>query len=65
MATETNTYTLQPGDVVRLKSGGPRMTVSAVNGNEAQLVYWNDQTSEFETWEEVNMVALEKVEVPA
>jgi uncharacterized protein YodC (DUF2158 family) len=65
MATETNSYNLQPGDVVRLKSGGPSMTISAVGGNEVELVYWNEATSEFLTWEEINMVVLEKVEVVA
>lgn len=34
---------LQPGDVVRLKSGGPKMTVTrvgAVNGVQVAFVAW-------------------------
>lgn len=33
---------MQVGDVVKLKSGGPAMTVQSVEGGKAHCSYWND-----------------------
>lgn len=38
--------TLKTGDVVRLKSGGPRMTVDSVEGNAVVGVTWFPSHSE-------------------
>jgi uncharacterized protein YodC (DUF2158 family) len=34
--------TFKPGDVVRLRSGGPDMTVSLVDGHNVHCVWWGD-----------------------
>lgn len=32
--------TIKPGDIVTLKSGGPRMTVQSVNGRSAECAWF-------------------------
>ena len=39
---ETEVFQPKPGDVVKLKSGGPRMTVGAVEGNAVKAVWFPD-----------------------
>lgn len=39
----------QPGDVVRLKSGGPQMTVLAMSDTVVSVVYWRDRDQDFKT----------------
>ena len=44
MADEQN---FKPGDIVRLRSGGPQMTIIWVNTEEAGCNYWNSGTNSF------------------
>lgn len=37
------------GDVVTLKSGGPKMTVSEINGNEVTCTWFDAATTELKT----------------
>ncbi len=39
---------LQPGDVVRLKSGSPRMTVISTVRERVDLVFFNEGAHQFE-----------------
>ena len=43
----------QPGDVVQLKSGGPRMTVENVTGDEVECVWFEKNKQEYGTFREV------------
>lgn len=36
------------GEIVSLKSGGPDMTISGINGSYVQCTYWNQETKKFE-----------------
>jgi uncharacterized protein YodC (DUF2158 family) len=36
------------GDIVRLKSGGPAMTINRVHPNSVTCIYYNEQTNVFE-----------------
>jgi len=38
----------EPGDIVRLRSGGPEMTVIWANGKEVGCNYWNSGTNSFQ-----------------
>lgn len=37
----------KPGDVVGLKSGGPRMTVQSVKGEEVSVVFYRGRDQDF------------------
>ena len=52
---------IQVGDVVRLKSGGPALTVFAINFDTqmALVGYFHQQTYHIITEEEVPLIALE------
>jgi uncharacterized protein YodC (DUF2158 family) len=43
------TPVLQIGDVVRLRSGGPLLTVKSVQGNEVICSWWSDAIGGFAT----------------
>jgi uncharacterized protein YodC (DUF2158 family) len=50
--TATQSPTTAPfheGEVVRLRSGGPPMTVKSVDGDWVICTWWNDGYGEFET----------------
>jgi uncharacterized protein YodC (DUF2158 family) len=50
--TATQTQTTPPfheGEVVRLRSGGPPMTVKSIEGDWLICTWWNDGYGEFET----------------
>ena len=38
---------INPGDIVTLKSGGPKMTVEAVMANRATCTFYNMSTNQF------------------
>lgn len=38
---------MQPGDVVKLRSGGPEMTVSAVSGENVEVIYYEEKHGQF------------------
>ncbi|MET0395118.1 MAG: DUF2158 domain-containing protein [Chitinophagaceae bacterium] len=40
--------TFNPGDVVKLNSGGPAMTVSRVDNGVVRCVWYNEAQSKFE-----------------
>ena len=45
-------YTFEPGDVVRLASGGPRMTVEYVTcGRTAKCVWWPSQQDSLQAFD--------------
>lgn len=44
---------LKAGDVVQLKSGGPRMTVKEVNGSEVVCVWFAGEKRETAVFEDV------------
>jgi Uncharacterized small protein (DUF2158). len=51
---------MQPGDVVRLKSGGAAMTIERqVDGNSVICVWWSQKEEKFES-RTFFLVALEK-----
>lgn len=41
-------YVLKVGNVVNLKSGGPDMTVYAIDDELTHCVYWNKQEAKYE-----------------
>jgi uncharacterized protein YodC (DUF2158 family) len=43
------TPVLQIGDVVRLRSGGPLLTVKSVQGNQVICSWWSEEIGGFET----------------
>ena len=43
-----STETFEIGDVVDLRSGGPSMTVYAVDDNGIHCMYWNGTNGKFE-----------------
>ena len=53
---------LEPGDVVQLKSGGPLMTVVAVEKAEARCI-WHSQTGEDIRSALIPVVALEHIDL--
>ena len=57
---------IKPGDVVRLKSGSPKMTVTALTmlGNQAAalLLWWSDANGQAE---QVQVPTLSLVRVPS
>lgn len=52
---------LEPGNVVMLKSGGPTMTVVAVDGSNIECVWIGDEGELFR--ETLPAVALELIEI--
>lgn len=57
MMDEGEQGSITSGDVVRLKSGGPRMTVGSMSGNTATCTWSNGQTIERHPF---NVATLEK-----
>jgi uncharacterized protein YodC (DUF2158 family) len=51
---------LRPGDVVELKSGGPRMTITSIRNDEANVAWFDDEGEQHETGFKV--VALRKAD---
>jgi uncharacterized protein YodC (DUF2158 family) len=41
----------EPGDVVQLRSGGPRLTVSSAGMYSISVIYYNDETGLFEKFD--------------
>jgi uncharacterized protein YodC (DUF2158 family) len=60
MPPETNAPDLQAGDVVKLKSGSPAMTINSIEGQLATLVFWNEGQNTFESWDDVALASLVK-----
>ena len=49
-ATQSQTTPrLQEGDLVRLRSGGPEMTVKSVRGNWVIAIWWNEAFGAFQS----------------
>ena len=44
-----STPRLQEGDLVRLRSGGPEMTVKSVRGNWVIAIWWNEAFGGFQS----------------
>ncbi len=38
---------MQPGDIVQLKSGGPALTVIAVEGDQVRCLFFSDEIGDF------------------
>lgn len=53
----------KPGDQVQIKSGGPPMTVEAVEGDDVKVV-WYDQKTKATKKEKIKAVALRPYEEP-
>jgi uncharacterized protein YodC (DUF2158 family) len=50
------------GDVVVLKSGGPKMTVYEVDGNLVSCQYWSEPAKRFEVLNNLDYAMLRKTE---
>jgi uncharacterized protein YodC (DUF2158 family) len=48
-ATQSTTPLLHEGDLVRLRSGGPEMTVKSVRGNWVIAIWWNEGYGGFQS----------------
>jgi uncharacterized protein YodC (DUF2158 family) len=48
-ASDIESFSLQPGDVVRLKSGGPGMTIVAVKDDGIHCIWYADMTDDVRT----------------
>ena len=38
---------MQPGDIVQLKSGGPALTVIALEGDQVRCLFFSDEIGDF------------------
>lgn len=54
-----DTPTFQPGQVVQLRSGGPRMTVSEVEAGHVATLWFDGATLKKEVWVEVLLKPVE------
>lgn len=54
----------KPGDVVQLKSGGPRMTVKAVREPDEVICVWFEKTKRYEDVFDAPLIALHKPSGP-
>ncbi|MGQ3674470.1 YodC family protein [Xanthobacter sp. TB0139] len=52
----------EPGEVVQLKSGSPALTVVAVEGSHASVVWYSDDIAEFRT-HTIPTIALETLDL--
>jgi uncharacterized protein YodC (DUF2158 family) len=51
-----------PGDVVQLKSGSPKMTVTRTDEKVTDCIYYSEHTQKIKAAENIPTVALKKIE---
>lgn len=54
--------TFQPGDVVQLKSGGPKMTVSVIDGDNIYCMGYDENAHQFIEPRKFFRVVLKKID---